>query len=307
VSLVHEAMYYSHLDEFFAGAVSFIDEGRGQPALIAVPEPRLSALRDRLGFAAAKISFIDMADEGRNPNRIIPWVLATFVEEHPGPVRIIGEPVFVGRGPEEVAACVQHEALINVALADGDLIILCPYDVRQLSHVVPYAERTHPVVRDGRGRRLSTSYTDPHTVVALLNQPLPERRRVDEVMVFDRKELRGLRHRIGEYAMKAGMTESRVGDLQIAANEIGTNAVVHSGSDGGLRATLRLWCDEDRLICEIRGAGEISDIMAGRVVPSPDSPRGRGLLIANRLCDLVQTHTAPTGTTTRLHMRLSPT
>jgi hypothetical protein len=46
--------------------------------------------------------------------------------------------------------------------------------------------------------------------------------------------------------------------------------------------------------------------MAGRVVPAPDSPRGRGLLIANRLCDLVQTHTAPTGTTTRLHMRLSP-
>jgi hypothetical protein len=329
VSLVHEAMYYSHLDEFFAGAAAFIDEWLGQPTLIAVPEPRLSALRERLGTAAAKVSFVDMADEGRNPNRIIPWMLATFVEEHPGPVRIIGEPVFVGRGPEEVAACVQHEALINVALAEGDLIILCPYDVRQLSHVVPYAERTHPVVRDDRGRRLSTSYTDPHTVVALLNQPLPERRRVDEVMVFDRRELRALRQRIGEYAMKAGMTQSRVGDLQMAVNEIGTNAVVHVGSEGrgfsessdvagrgfsessdvggtgSLRAALRMWCEEDRLICEIRGAGEISDIMAGRVIPSPDSPRGRGLLIANRLCDLVQTHTAPTGTTTRLHMRLS--
>ena len=45
------------------------------------------------------------------------------------------------------------------------------------------------------------------------------------------------------------------------------------------------------MVCEIRGAGQIADIMAGRILPVPGRPHGRGLLMANRLCDLVQTHT----------------
>jgi anti-sigma regulatory factor (Ser/Thr protein kinase) len=310
VRLVHDALYYSDLDEFIIGTVAFVAEGLrcNEPVLVAVPQPRLDILRELLtspcpvgGFPVGGVTFVDMAAEGRNPNRIIPWILRRFVDQHQGPVRIIGEPVFAGRAPEEVAPCVQHEALINLAFKDAELVILCPYDIRQLPHVVPYAERTHSTVRDTGGRRPSTSYTDPYTVVALLNQPLPEQRRVDDIVTFDLKGLSGLRRRIGEYADRAGMTASKVADLQLAVTEIGSNAVVHSGGV----ATLRLWRKPDRVICEIRGAGEIADIMAGRVVPAPGSPRGRGLLIANRLCDLVQTHTAPTGTTTRLHMRVS--
>lgn len=303
--LIHEALYYSDPDEFIAGTMAFMADGlrREQPLLVAVAQPRLEILRQLLSSVAAtpEVAFVDMAEEGRNPNRIIPWVLRRFVDQHPGPVRIIGEPVFVGRPPQEVAPCVQHEALINIAFADTELVILCPYDVGQLRHVVPYVERTHPTVRDKGGPRPSTSYTDPYTVMALLNQPLPHQRRVDDVVVFDMEGLSSLRRRIGDYAGRAGLTASRVADLQLAASEIGSNAVVYSGA----MATLRLWREHDRVVCEIRGAGEIADIMAGRVVPSPDSPRGRGLLIANRLCDLVQTHTAPSGTTTRLHMRMS--
>jgi anti-sigma regulatory factor (Ser/Thr protein kinase) len=304
VKLVHEALYYSDVDEFMTGTLTFIARGlkAGEPVLVAVPEPRLSALRHALA-RAEPITFVDIAEEGRNPNRIIPWVLQAFTDKHPGQVWIVVEPVFVGRRPEEMAPCVQHEALINVAFADRDVAFLCPYDVRQLAHIVPYAERTHPVVRAFGGRRLSTSYTDPNTVAALFNQPLPERRRVDDVVEFDAKGMAALRRRIAVYADQAGMIADRIADLQLAVTEIGTNAVRHAGRV----ATLRVWREPDRVICEIRGAGEISDLMAGRVIPSPDSPRGRGLLIANRLCDLVQTHTAPAGTTTRLHMRLSPT
>ena len=306
--LVHEALYYSDLDEFLAGTLAFIAEGRRarEPLLLAVPEPRLAALRESVAAADGAnldITFVDMAEAGRNPNRIIPWVLRAFTNRHRGPVRVVGEPVFVGRPPDEVPPCVQHEALINIAFADHYMTMLCTYDVRQLAHIVPYAERTHPTVRAIGDRRPSTSYTDPYTVVALLNQPLPERRRVDDVVVFDISGLAGLRRRVAAYADRAGMSADRVADLQLAVTEIGTNAVVHAGH----LATLRIWRERDRVICEVRGAGEISDIMAGRVVPSPDSPRGRGLLIANRLCDLVQTHTAPSGTTTRLHMRLSLT
>lgn len=309
MTFVHEALYYANLDEFLAGTLAFVRSGlaAGQPVLVAVPEPRLGMLRTELAAAGRvatrhEMTFVDMAEEGSNPNRIIPWVLRAFVDQHPGPVRLVGEPVYVGRAAEEVACCVQHEALVNVAFAGHDAEILCLYDVRQLAHMVPYAERTHPLVRSAAGRRPSTSYTDPYTVVALLNQPLPERRLADDTLMFDVEGLAGLRRLVGKFADSAGIPADRVADLQLAVTEIGTNAVVHAGE----RATLRLWTERDRVVCEIRGAGQISDIMAGRVVPPPDSPRGRGLLIANRLCDLVQTHTAPTGTTTRLHMRRPP-
>lgn len=300
---LHEALYYFDLEEFLVGSLAFIREGldAGQPVLVAVPEPRLGLLRSELGASGGPVTFVNMAEAGRNPNRLLPFGLA-FADGHPGRVRILGEPVFMGRPPEELAACVQNDAIVNVAFADRDAEIRCPYNVKQLDHIVPYAERTHPVIVDSKGRRPSKSYTDPYTVVALFNQPLPDRRRVDETMAFNVEGLARVRHLVGAYADSAGVAADRVADLQSAVVEIGANAVAHP-VDGV--ATLRLWAEPDRVVCEIRGAGEIADIMAGRVLPEPDSPRGRGLLMANELCDLVQTHTAPTGTTTRLHMRLS--
>ena len=85
----------------------------------------------------------------------------------------------------------------------------------------------------------------------------------------------------------------------VAVSEIGTNALTHGGP--GI-ATLRAWSDPSRVVYEIRGAGRIADPMAGRIVPPPDAPSGRGLLVANRLCDLIQTHTLLSGTVTRLHL-----
>jgi hypothetical protein len=74
---VHEALYYGDLDEYLTGTLPFVREGlaQGEAVLVAVPEPRLGELRAALGTDIADVRFIDMADAGRNPNRIIPWVL----------------------------------------------------------------------------------------------------------------------------------------------------------------------------------------------------------------------------------------
>jgi len=301
---VHEALYYRGDGDFLTGTVRFVRAAlaMGDSVLVAVPEPRLSLLRSELADVDGAVRYVNMAEAGRNPNRILPWVLRAFLEEQsPRRVSIIGEPIYVGRSAEEIAPCVQHEALINVAFSGIDATILCPYDVAALADIVPYAEGTHPVVIEDGGRRASVSYTEPHTVVATLNRPLPEPRRVDAVLDFDAEGLAGVRRLIGKHADDAGLAERSV-DLQLAVTEVGTNAVTHAGARAG--ATLRLWREADRVVCEVRGAGEIVDIMAGRIVPAPDGPRARGLLIANRLCDLVQTYTMPAGTNTRLHMRL---
>ena len=300
MTLVHEALYYATVDEFLTGTLDFVHSGSG-PTLVAVPQPRLGLLQASLG-ATSGVSYVDMAVEGRNPARILPWVLGAFADAHPGPVRMVGESIYAGRTEAELGPCVQHEALINLAFADRSVSILCSYDTSQLAHVLPFAERTHPVLVSSGHRRPSPAYTEPAQVVAMVNRPLPEPARIDERLVFDLQGLAGVRRLVAEHALAAGLVPERVDDLQLAVTEICTNAVVHDGDGLG---TLRLWTEDDLVVCEIRGAGQISDIMAGRLLPSPDRPHGRGLLMANRLCDLVQTHTGPTGTRTRLSMRLS--
>jgi anti-sigma regulatory factor (Ser/Thr protein kinase) len=168
--------------------------------------------------------------------------------------------------------------------------------------VLTFAERTHPVLVSVTGRRPSTLYTDPAEVVAMVNRPLPEPARIDERLVFDLQGLAGVRRLVAGHALDAGLALERVDDLQLAVTEICTNAVIHDGDGLG---TLRPWAEDDLVVCEVRGAGQIADIMAGRILPSPERPHGRGLLMVNRLCDLVQTHTGPTGTRTRLSMRMS--
>jgi anti-sigma regulatory factor (Ser/Thr protein kinase) len=112
--------------------------------------------------------------------------------------------------------------------------------------------------------------------------------------------LRGVRLLVGEQARAAGLAADRTGDLQVAVNEIATNTLVHGGGPG----VLRVGREPDRILCDIRGPGEITDWLAGRVRPTDHSTSGRGILVANRLCDLVQTYSGPTGVTTRLHMLL---
>jgi anti-sigma regulatory factor (Ser/Thr protein kinase) len=300
---VHEALYYGDLDEFLTGTLPFVHDGlaRDEAVLIAVPEPRLGLLLAALGSDAAGVRFIDMAVVGRNPNRIIPWVLTSFLNEHhPRRVRIIGEPIFVGRTPDEIGPCVQHEALINVAFAGVDTAILCPYDVSQLPSIVDFAEHTHPVVVERDGRRRPGDYRPPTDVLDMHNRPLPEPDAVEEALVFDVPRLGQLRHLVHRHATGAGLPPERVADAQVAVSEVGTNALTHGGP---AIATLRAWSDPSRVVYEIRGAGRIEDPMAGRIVPPPDAPSGRGLLVANRLCDLIQTHTLLSGTVTRLHLR----
>src|SRR5437764_15022473 len=96
-SFQHEALFYAGIDEFLAGTTAVLREGleHGDAMLVAVPEPRMCALRGELGGDAAGITFVDMLDVGHNPAQIIPaW--REFLRDRGGnrPVRGIGEPIW---------------------------------------------------------------------------------------------------------------------------------------------------------------------------------------------------------------------
>jgi anti-sigma regulatory factor (Ser/Thr protein kinase) len=305
VALAHEALMYEGLDEFVAGTSSFINEGldAGESVVVAVPEPRLTALSDALGGPSDRLSFVDMAELGRNPARIIP-ALQMALDTHPGRrLRWVGEPVWPGRRPCENVEGERHEALLNVAFGDAPVSILCPYDVGGLdAAVLVGAQRTHPVLH-ASGRRLdSPLYGDPCAVAQAAAHPLAPAPEGAAERPVDR-DLAGLRAFVRDRAAASGLDGSRLDDLLLAANEAAANTLVH----GGGRGTVRLWHERDIVVCEIADEGRLEDPLAGRRVPDAVQLGGRGLWIINQVCDLVELRPSPQGTTLRLHMGVAPT
>ncbi|NJC73610.1 sensor histidine kinase [Planosporangium thailandense] len=301
-SFRHEALVYRSPDELLAGTVPFVRGGleADEPVLVAVPPGSMEPIRSALGDSAGRVRFVDMTEAGRNPGRIIPGVLHSFVSQHtPQRVRIVGEPIWAGRTAAEYPACVQHEALINLAFADADLVILCPYDARRLAgEALADAERTHPLIATGEGRRASTAYAAPQAVVAEFNRPLTDPATPPATLIFDADDLPAVRRFVAGHAGRAGLPTGRIADLEVAVNEVATNTVTHGGGPG----TLRVWRERGGVICEVCDPGQLTDPLAGRIPPDPHSEHGRGLLLVNHMCDLVRVHTDHKGTTVRMYM-----
>ncbi|MEV6909934.1 sensor histidine kinase [Amycolatopsis sp. NPDC051071] len=298
---LHVGLLYSGDVEYLDGTVPYILEGlkQDEPVAVAVPGRNLSLIEKALGDSAADVEFIDMTEAGRNPGRILPGVLLAFADNRPGPVRIIGEPIWAGRSAIEYPACAQHEALINAAFTGRELSILCPYDRTRLDDdVLADAERTHPVLSDADGDRPSPGYA-PDVVVDKYNLPLPEPEVVDAFR-FDLSRLAAVRQFAYERAEAGGLGPDRVEDLVLAVAELSANSVLHGSGYG----VIRVWREDGHLLCEVIDEGTLSDPLAGRRPASPGQIGGRGLVLVNQVADLVRQYRRPGVTVTRIFFRV---
>ena len=301
-AFAHPALFYQGPWEYLSETIPFIREGLAadEPVAVAVPGPRLELLREALGDRAARVRLVDMTVAGRNPGRIIAEVLRAAVDAHPDRhVRVIGEPIWPGRSDLEYPACVQHEALINLAFAGRSATILCPYDVAGLDPtVIADAVATHPTLIQSGTSWPSPGYA-PEQVVAEHNRALPEPSDAT-VIPFDAARLRRARRSSAEYAERAGMADERVDDVLLAVGEMAANSLRHGGGSG----VLRLWSDAAHVVCEVADAGVIDDPLVGRTPATPGQLTGRGLLMVNHLADLVRMHTTSDGTVVRAYFRV---
>jgi anti-sigma regulatory factor (Ser/Thr protein kinase) len=297
----HEALIYEDADEFLAGTVPFLHAGleAGEPALVAVGEVPRALLEEELGGEAAQVRFADMETLGRNPARIIPF-WRQFVEECGGrPGRGIGEPVWPGRDHPEIDECQRHEALLNVAF-DGQpaWTLLCPYDGGALGREVldRIADSHQHVLGKGVAGEVS-GYLDQ---VDCFAGEFPGRPPVMDEFAFAGDGLAQVRRRVGQAAELLGMPRDRLADLVLATSELAANSVAHGGGTG----TFRVWRNADRLVVEVEDKGRIEEPLVGRIRPNQTQLSGRGLWLANQLCDLVQIRSGIHGTTVRLHAAL---
>lgn len=298
----HDALLYHGLDDFCTAVSAFTKDATaaGEPTLVVATADRLERLAGVVDEQLVRLA--DMSEVGANPARIIAaW--RAFVDEHAGgPVRGVGEPIWAGRTPAEVAECQQHERLLNVAFADTpDFWLLCPYDLETLpSDIIHEARRSHPALVTEDARIASGDYAaiDPMTA-ATDGAPLPPPPARAAVHHIRHGRLDDLRTFVAARAAEAGLAENRAWDLVVATNEIVTNSVLYGGS----RATAHVWRDRAAVICEVTDAGLFVDPLAGRLWPGADEADSRGLWMANQLCDLVQLRLTPEGTVVRLHVR----
>ncbi len=300
----HEAFFYRAQQEYRDYLLAFIAEAlqADEAVLVAVPACNLAVLAEGLDGLAANVVMTDMSEAGRNPSRILGEVLSKLVDKHrPRPVRMVSEHMWPSRSDIEYPACVQHEALTNLAFTGCDVTVVCPYDVSQLdAEVIADARRTHPVLwQNGVVDHDNAAYA-PDAMLAYYNRPLPSD--PDAVRYTARKlgDLSGARSFAGAYAQWFGLSPDQTADLQLIASELTSASLTHVG--GACR--LALWRQDGHVICEARDDGCLDDPLAGRRSYGSDSDRGRGLYVVNALADLVRTHTTADETTIQAYLRL---
>lgn len=119
-----------------------------------------------------------------------------------------------------------------------------------------------------------------------------------ERLNFGLDDLHDVRSLVAVGAAAGGLAPRRVSDLVVAASELAANSILH----GGGRGLATVWEDGRSVFVEVADAGTIVDPTVGQVRPDPTAESGRGLYIANRLCDAVAIDSTRTGTRIRLRM-----
>jgi anti-sigma regulatory factor (Ser/Thr protein kinase) len=125
--------------------------------------------------------------------------------------------------------------------------------------------------------------------------PAPLKARRQEFGLDDLHDVRAL---VAAAATASGLSPSRTNDLVVAASELAANSVLH----GGGRGLASVWGEDGAILVEVADAGTITDPTVGRVRPDPRKEHGRGLYIANQLCDEVSIDSGAIGTRIRARM-----
>ena len=301
----HDALLYSGEEQFLDGALPFIRDGLsdGEHVLVVLDQAKAGLVRAELGSDADGVTFADMREVGANPARLIPaW--RQYIDAHSASgrrIRGLGEPVWPGRSAAELVECERHEALLDLAFSGvAGISMLCPYDVGALgADVIAEAHRSHSGIVECGARRSSDAYRGLAAAAAPFDDPLPEPRLPVRTLSFEADDLAGMRRFVAARARAAGLDAVRCEDTVLAVNEIATNSIRHGGGSG----TLRIWQEGGVLLCEVRDAGRLDDPLAGRRRPRSSDDGGRGLWLANQVCDLVQLRSLPGESVVRLHMR----
>ncbi len=275
-----------------------------EPVLVVAGSERIELLREALGEDAGRVGLADVRQLARNPARIIPAWRQFLAEQSPNGDHALGvcEVIWSGRTPAELAECEVHESLLDLAFGEGQAWrLLCPYDLDSLDdEVIESAQRGHAFLAHNGDSLCNERYAHAHEPPRPFAGSLPAPLAPVQEVSFTGEDLGGLRQLLSRWAGEEQLDSERIEELVLAVNELATNSVRY----GGGRGEMLLWREDGALLCEVRDEGHITDPLVGRSRPTPQANNGRGLWLANQLCDLVQIRSSPEGSSVRVHKRL---
>jgi anti-sigma regulatory factor (Ser/Thr protein kinase) len=289
---------YRGPDELISSCLAIVQDGRARDArvLFLISAHKIAALHGALNGSSQDVALVAVDEHGRNPARIT-TMLDSFQATASGRHCVgVNEPVFAGRSRAALAEAQFADSVLNSAhLRSWPLSIVCLYDAGTLDEPsLATMRRSHPAIRGQQDNDSFDAGLAAVTFAAPL-EPAPDDAQWRDVYG---DELVATRRYVREQGSARQLSGERLEDLVLAAHEIVTNSVRH----GGGQCRVGLWSDDDSVVCEIRDDGAITDPLLGRLAPPPGALRGRGLWLANQLCDLVQIRSGSHGTMVRLHV-----
>jgi anti-sigma regulatory factor (Ser/Thr protein kinase) len=296
--LHHDLFVYDNDETFADRAERYLLNGleTGQAVMAVVTEPKQELLRETLGAAAGRVSFVDCAEVYTRPEEVLArYDRALRRSLHAGGpgFTVYGEfPTSQTRAGWD--RWMTYEGILNLAFANRPAEIMCGYDARAVPDSVlqtAWHNHQHVLTDDWQP---SPHYEDP---AALARRLTPAAERLHGLKTLPSGDARALRQQlVGELAA-AGIFDERARDLVLAVGEAISNAQRYGNGVRWLRAG-RVGAG---FVCEVsdRGGG-FDDPLAGYLPPGARGSEGAGLWVARQLTTRLETFSEHGGFTVRL-------
>jgi transcriptional regulator with XRE-family HTH domain len=169
--LEHRALLYGTDAEFVDTASEFLSKGveRSEATLAVTTRSNIKLLRQSLGRAARQVEFAEAASWYETPGSALAayreFAEAKLRSGSPW-VRIVGEPVWIGRSASELRMWTRYESLLNLAFGSWPASFICPYDERSVQpKIARQAHLTHPHTIANGTLATSPDYVEPEGFV----------------------------------------------------------------------------------------------------------------------------------------------
>jgi len=165
--LEHRALVFDSDEAYLAAAVPFLEEGiaHDEYVMVVAEGRRAGLLHGALGGEASRIDFRDCSEWYRSPYQSLDDLRQVVRDQRQRGahwIRILGEPVWIGRSRAELMEWTRYEAMLNLSLASSPATILCPYDAPSLpADVLTSAGHTHPEITEAGATTTSATYREP--------------------------------------------------------------------------------------------------------------------------------------------------
>jgi anti-sigma regulatory factor (Ser/Thr protein kinase) len=296
---LHAAAVYDSPDDLRQRVLPYLHAGlqRGEAVVCLISRQAAETLASGLGDDAEQVRWQVPGLGYRHLGQMFESTREFLAAQYTAgtPTRLLSENDVDG-GPGWMAGYLRFEAMATEIYGRYGFPFACLYDRRRHpADVVDHAAQVHPLLlgRDGTSAA-SDAYVEPEVYLVAHSGPLtpvPPRVALD-IDLAELGDLPVTRHRVSHAVETLGLPAELLGDAELAATEIVTNAVQHG--DG--RCRVRVWSDGGAVLVRVDNPGTGGSIAtAGFRSPRRADRSGAGMWLARQLADVVHIGQGPVG------------